>query len=203
MPQIRAENVIAETEARWGSACAGCGADLHGLDVVLSLFLGDKGALRCVNCAARSLDRRPEEFVRGAVQHLSRLECWRGGWAHAEARLRAAGEWPARGIPEDAGLEEDRAQDPAEKNETEFTALNAADAADGAGAAALWNAGDISCGDLVLELRLRLRALPPGQILQVRATDPGAPGDLPAWCRLTGHSLIYQQHPNYWIQAKS
>lgn len=196
MEKIRAENVIAEAEARWGSACAGCGADLHGLDVVLSLFLGDKGALRCVACAARSLGRSPDDFVRGAVEHLSRLDCWRGGWKHAEARLRAAGQWPARGIPEDVELKQDRE----EAKEHEFTALNAADAGR---RVAVWDAGDTSCGDLVLELRLKLRAMAPGSILQVRATDSGAPGDLPAWCRLTGNSLIFSRHPDYWIQVKS
>lgn len=191
--KIRAENVIAEAEARWGSACAGCGADLHGLDVVLSLFLGDKGALRCVDCAARGLGRTPEEFVRGAVPHLSRLECWSGGWRHAEARLRQEGNWPARGIPEDVRM----ARTEEEKKEEEFTASEAADAA------ATWDAGDTSCGDLVLELRLKLRALQPGQVMRVRATDPGAPGDLPAWCRLTGHTLLRFRHPEYWIQVKS
>jgi len=197
--KIRAENVIAEAEARWGSACAGCGADLHGLDVVLSLFLGDKGALRCVGCAARGLGRAPEEFVRGAVPHLSRLECWSGGWRHAEARLRREGKWPARGIPEDVRLT--RTEEGEKEQEEEFTAFEAAYAADAASPA--WDAGDAACGDLVLELRLKLRAMQPGQILRVRATDPGAPGDLPAWCRLTGHTLLRFRHPEYWIQAKS
>ena len=194
--KIRAENVIAEAEARWGSACAGCGADLHGLDVVLSLFLGDKGALRCVGCAARGLGRAPEDFVRGAVPHLSRLECWSGGWRHAEARLRKEGKWPARGIPEDVRMTRSGR---AEKEE-EITAFEVADGED---AASTWDAGDTSCGDLVLELRLKLRAMQPGQVLRIRATDHGAPGDLPAWCRLTGHTLVRFQHPEYWIQVKS
>ena len=33
---------------------------------------------------------------------------------------------------------------------------------------------------------------------------PGAPADLPAWCRMTGHALLLhdeQQHA-FWIQAK-
>ena len=38
--------------------------------------------------------------------------------------------------------------------------------------------------------------------LQIRATDPGAPADLPAWCRMTGHTLVSQQHPTYLIRRK-
>ena len=41
-----------------------------------------------------------------------------------------------------------------------------------------------------------------GDILQLTATDPGAPEDIPAWCRLTRNPLIYQEHPTYYIQAK-
>lgn len=65
-----------------------------------------------------------------------------------------------------------------------------------------WDAGDMGCGDLVLELRRRIEQLPPGRTLQIRATDPGAPADLPAWCRMTGHTLVSQQHPTYLIRRK-
>ena len=65
-----------------------------------------------------------------------------------------------------------------------------------------WDAGDMSCGDLVMELRRRLRAMAAGKVLRVVASDPGAPEDLPAWCRLTGHSLLAQRHPVYWVRRK-
>jgi tRNA 2-thiouridine synthesizing protein A len=67
---------------------------------------------------------------------------------------------------------------------------------------AQWDAGDLGCGDLVLELRLRMEALRPGQLLQLTATDPGARADIPAWCRMTGHTLIVEQHPVYQIRRK-
>lgn len=60
----------------------------------------------------------------------------------------------------------------------------------------------MGCGDLVLELRTRLRAMEPGQLLEVTARDPGAPEDLPAWCRLTGHALVAALHPVYRIRRK-
>jgi tRNA 2-thiouridine synthesizing protein A len=65
-----------------------------------------------------------------------------------------------------------------------------------------WDAGDMGCGELVLELRLRLKPMRPGQILKLTARDPGAPEDLPAWCRLTGHHLTYAAHPIYVIRRK-
>ncbi len=52
-----------------------------------------------------------------------------------------------------------------------------------------WNAGDLACGDLVLELRRRVRAAP-GKVFRVIALDPGAPADIPAWCAMTGHALV-------------
>lgn len=65
-----------------------------------------------------------------------------------------------------------------------------------------WDAGDMACGELVLELRTRLARMRPGQVLKLIARDPGAPADLPAWCRLTGHTLAMQQHPVYHIRRK-
>ena len=54
-----------------------------------------------------------------------------------------------------------------------------------------WDAGDLACGELVLELRLRMRRLAPGQVLRLTALDPGAPADIPAWCRMTRHPLVF------------
>ena len=72
----------------------------------------------------------------------------------------------------------------------------------GPAADASWNAGELGCGELVLELRSRLAALPPGATVAVTARDPGAPADLPAWCRMTGHTLVWHRHPRYLIRRK-
>jgi tRNA 2-thiouridine synthesizing protein A len=65
-----------------------------------------------------------------------------------------------------------------------------------------WDAGDMGCGELVLELKKFLRDLAPGQVLKLTARDPGAVEDMPAWCRLTGHTLLEASPPNYWIKKK-
>ncbi|HEY7518678.1 MAG TPA: sulfurtransferase TusA family protein [Methylomirabilota bacterium] len=67
---------------------------------------------------------------------------------------------------------------------------------------AAWDAGDLGCGDLVLQLRFRMDALPPGAVLRLVALDPGARADVPAWCRLTGHALMTAEHPVYLIRRK-
>jgi tRNA 2-thiouridine synthesizing protein A len=67
---------------------------------------------------------------------------------------------------------------------------------------AIWDAGDLACGDLLLQLRGRVEAMRPGQVLHLVARDPGAPEDLPAWCRLTGHTLLAASHPVYLIERK-
>jgi tRNA 2-thiouridine synthesizing protein A len=60
----------------------------------------------------------------------------------------------------------------------------------------------MACGDLILELRQRVRMLAPGQVLRVTAHDPGAPQDLPAWCGMTGHPLLVARHPEYFIERR-
>ena len=36
----------------------------------------------------------------------------------------------------------------------------------------VWDAGDLACGDLILQLRGRMEAMPPGQVLRLVALDP-------------------------------
>jgi tRNA 2-thiouridine synthesizing protein A len=55
----------------------------------------------------------------------------------------------------------------------------------------------------VLELRMKMRDLPPGHVLHLTATDPGAPQDIPAWCSLTGHGLVAARPPSYWIRRRA
>jgi tRNA 2-thiouridine synthesizing protein A len=66
-----------------------------------------------------------------------------------------------------------------------------------------WDAGDLGCGELVLGLRLRMADLPPGAVLELVARDPGAPEDVPAWCRMTGNALLGAAPPRYHIRKGS
>ncbi len=63
-----------------------------------------------------------------------------------------------------------------------------------------FDGGDTGCGELLLDLLLFMRKQPVGSIVEVRALDPGAPLEIPAWCRLTKHVLLSSEHPYYNIQ---
>ncbi|HEX7045446.1 MAG TPA: sulfurtransferase TusA family protein [Burkholderiales bacterium] len=42
----------------------------------------------------------------------------------------------------------------------------------------------------VIRVQNAVARLAPGDILEVRATDPGALHDIPAWCRVHGHAVL-------------
>jgi len=70
-------------------------------------------------------------------------------------------------------------------------------------AAASWDAGFMGCGELVIDLRKRLKTMP-GAVLCLTAHDSGAPEDIPAWCRMTRNELIHHdpQSHRFWIRAR-
>ena len=61
---------------------------------------------------------------------------------------------------------------------------------------------DRGCGDFILELRQQVAALPAGAVLMVASRDAGAPVEVPAWCRLTGHRLLEAEPPFYLIRKR-
>ena len=71
------------------------------------------------------------------------------------------------------------------------------------GADAFFDAGSQGCGDGPLDkIAATLRKMDSGQTLEVRATDPSVAVDLPAWCRMVGHTLIEQRDDRYVIRRK-
>jgi tRNA 2-thiouridine synthesizing protein A len=65
-----------------------------------------------------------------------------------------------------------------------------------------WDAGDLACGPMLLVLKRRIEELSPGQVFRLVTQDEGAPVDLPAWCRLTGHRLLDASHPIYYLERR-
>ena len=59
----------------------------------------------------------------------------------------------------------------------------------------VFDGGDTGCGELLLDLMIFMKKQPAGATIQVRALDPGAPLEIPAWCRLTGNELLSSDHP--------
>jgi TusA-related sulfurtransferase len=56
--------------------------------------------------------------------------------------------------------------------------------------AATLDTGEQTCAALILSVQRAVAPLAPGQILAVRSRDPSARIDLPAWCRMTGHTYV-------------
>ena len=69
--------------------------------------------------------------------------------------------------------------------------------------AKLWDAGETGCGALIMGLKREIANIGPGELLQVTALDAGAPADLPAWCRVTGHTLVEANHPAYVLRKRT
>jgi tRNA 2-thiouridine synthesizing protein A len=55
---------------------------------------------------------------------------------------------------------------------------------------AVFDGGDLACGELLLRLLGWLRPVPAGSMIRIIATDFAAPIDIPAWCHLTGHRFV-------------
>ncbi len=53
-----------------------------------------------------------------------------------------------------------------------------------------YDATGLLCPLPVLRANRKMRELDPGGLLTVRATDPAAEQDFPAYCRQTGHELV-------------
>lgn len=52
------------------------------------------------------------------------------------------------------------------------------------------DARNMLCPMPVIRTQDRVKALNTGDTLEVRCTDPGALNDIPAWCRIHGHTVV-------------
>ena len=66
-----------------------------------------------------------------------------------------------------------------------------------------WEAGETGCGALIVGLKREIEQIQAGELLQVTALDAGARADLPAWCRMTGHTLAAANHPTYVLMKRT
>ena len=49
----------------------------------------------------------------------------------------------------------------------------------------------------VIKLQNCVSQLPVGARVEITCTDPGALNDIPAWCRINGHSIISTREQDY------
>lgn len=130
--------------------------------------------------------------------HFQRRDCYGEVWELESLREGfPAGQMPACLWPHDEPASAESPDAPRADDSAPADVSAAAWKADD-----VWDAGDMSCGELILMLRLRMIGLPPRAVLKLTSRDVGAKEDIPAWCRLTRHRLLLGQHPDYWIQRK-
>lgn len=56
------------------------------------------------------------------------------------------------------------------------------------------------CPMPVIRLQNAVNELSPGDEVEITCTDPGALNDIPAWCRINGHTVVSShQNGNEWI----
>jgi tRNA 2-thiouridine synthesizing protein A len=176
-----------------GAPCRICNKALCGHEAVMAILLGSRHAPRCASCAAREHGEAARELCERSRQWIVRRDCFLDAWLTASANEGfGEADRPACLFDEAHALPAKRALDVALD-----TALDAPPTAD-----AIHDAGDLGCGDLVIDLKFRFAELAPGAVLEVRATDPAAPIDLPAWCGLVGHTLLHASPPRFWIRRK-
>ena len=178
--QQKFDEIVAQLRNWTARPCLACKSPLLAEDVLYSNALGLKTSPQCLPCLAKGLKQNQAELKSTLLQHIRRRPC-----------LCKAFELSNGGLPTelDCDFTAPENQPLSSTNSPLIPDL-------------IWDAGDLGCGDLVLLLRGKLRAMLPGKILKVTALDPGAPEDIPAWCKMTGNRLVHQQHPLYFIRNK-
>lgn len=185
----RVETVLQSLVTSSGKPCARCARPVCGHDALASLVLGHPHDPQCTDCLATESIRDVRVLRDQVTSFVLSKECLAVGWRWAGARESACA-WSTAA----SGRNDDASNGSACTASPPSAVAPAHDAE--------WNAGDLACGELVLELRGRLRAMSPANIIKVIARDPAAPEDIPAWCRLTGHALVHARHPYYFIRRK-
>jgi tRNA 2-thiouridine synthesizing protein A len=169
-------------EQQTPASCAGCSKPLCGHELLHSRAGAGAVPPRCTSCLAVSLRLDSATLRQNLDAYIRRRDCYRAAWEQVSADEPAC---PFVGTAEKQTLAAVGA-----RLDTEPTHHSD------------WDAGDLGCGDLLLPLRGKMRALSPGEILKLTARDPSAPEDIPAWCGVTGHQLIHAAHPAYWIRRR-
>jgi tRNA 2-thiouridine synthesizing protein A len=59
------------------------------------------------------------------------------------------------------------------------------------------NARRLLCPLPVIRTQNKIKAMRPGEQLEVICTDPGVMQDIPAWCRIHGHTVLETQSGNH------
>jgi tRNA 2-thiouridine synthesizing protein A len=193
---ITAASLIRDLEKLRGRRCDECAAPLCSHESLMNAAMGFKASPRCLKCLAAQLHRGADELRDYLFAYFQGRHCFREAWLWANRVENVApGTMPPCLW---------RETEPARRAAAPCQPCDAPTGQPGGTPAqphtASWDAGQMGCGDLILELRLRMQQMKAGEILKLTTRDPGAPEDLPSWCRLTGNTLLKAEPPDYWIR---
>lgn len=172
--------------------CADCSRELCDHHLLCAIALGLKDAPRCPECAAVGLSRPLDQMKRDLGRWLGGKDCFSRVWTEADpSRCPSPCTWASLIQPRIEGDDEETDEDPLSR------------AHDLSQPELVLDFGDLACGELVLQLRQKMRSLAPGTVVRVIATDPGAPEDIPSWTRLAGHTLLRAEPPHYDLKRRT
>jgi len=66
----------------------------------------------------------------------------------------------------------------------------------------VYDSFDRGCGDFIIDLRQVMAELSAGHTLMIASRDAGAPVEIAAWCRMTGHRLVDAAPPFYLVRKR-
>ena len=142
----RTIKLLADLQGLRGRACKRCESALCHHEALFSISMGFKNCPLCCACLAAELEREPVQMRDELWSFIVHRPCHRAGWA-----------WANREEGYDPG-DLPGCLWPSPQNERAARQIEAVEKASGSDESETWDAGDMACGDLVLELRLRLRA---------------------------------------------
>src|SRR6185436_337252 len=139
LPQVAtAESLICDLERLRDAFCINCGTHVGSQQALMSIAMGFRNAPPCLLCLTFLLKVEPRSFRESLLEYIRSRECYLDAW-----------NWACR----EAGHPEEVSASIPGSNPH----LNMSDLKDHVTDS--WDAGDMGCGDLVLELRLRLNSL--------------------------------------------
>lgn len=195
MEEPSVEQLEAKVDCLRGMACRVCGRTVCGHEVLFDVAMG-LSEPQCLACLARAMETTDLQLRDQLLAHFRRRACYGTVWRQESQREGFA----ADKLPRCLWAGAETSSSVGDKPNADPQAVKSLP--DNVREDEVWDAGEMSCGDLVLALRLRLRGMASHGVLRLIAQDIGAKEDIPAWCRLTGHVLLRQNHPQYWIQRR-
>jgi TusA-related sulfurtransferase len=65
-----------------------------------------------------------------------------------------------------------------------------------------WDTGNLSSGEILIQLKKKMAAMNPGSILRLKSKESGLKDALFSWSLLTGNKLLKSKESEFYIKRK-